>query len=127
MTLSRKLALMVIIFALLLFTSLIALSIAHYYREMYEKHEEYAVNIAGIAASQLDPDKIQTYLDSGVKDEEYDRAYETLCKIRENGGVQYLYVVKPEVDEVWYVLDTDPTEGAIPLGYHEPYYEGAFL
>ncbi len=126
MTLSRKLALMVIIFALLLFTSLIALSIAHYYREMYEKHEEYAVNIAGIAASQLDPDKIQTYLDSGVKDEEYDRAYETLCKIRENGGVQYLYVVKPEVDEVWYVLDTDPTEGAIPLGYHEPYYEGTF-
>ena len=119
-------ALLVTVFALSLSAALIATSYLYYKNEMLEDYETFAMNIAGIAASQLNPDKIQTYLDTGEADEEYEQAYRILCQIRENGGVEYLYVVKPELEEVWYVLDTDPGEGAIPLGFHEPYYEGAF-
>ncbi|MBE7008744.1 MAG: HAMP domain-containing protein [Ruminococcaceae bacterium] len=125
-SLSRKLALMVAAIALTLSAVQIFSSYTHYRAEMYEHYEEFAMNIAAVAASQLDPDRIQHYLDTGEKDETYETAYKTLCDIRENGGVMYLYVVKPEIDEVWYVMDTDPSEDAIPLGYHEPYYEGAF-
>ncbi len=124
--LSRKLALMVAAIALTLSAVLIFSSYTHYRAEMYEHYEEFAMNIGAVAASQLDPDRIQYYLDIGEKDEAYETAYKTLCDIQQNGGVMYLYVVKPEVDEVWYVLDTDPSEGAMPLGYHEPYYKGAF-
>ena len=126
LSVSRKLAWMVIIFALFLSLVLIALSFYHYKTEMHKNYEKFAMNIAEVAASQLNPDKIQTYLDTGTPDEEYLAAYDILCDIQKHGGIEYLYVVKPEIDEVWYVLDTDPTEGAIPLGYHEPYYEGAF-
>ena len=126
MPLSRKIAVLVTVFALSLSAALIATSYLYYRNEMLEDYETFAMNIAGIAASQLNPDKIQTYLDTGEPDEEYEQAYRTLCQVRENGGVEYLYVVKPELEEVWYVLDTDPSEGAIPLGFHEPYYEGAF-
>ncbi len=124
--LSRKLAIMVALIAIVISAVLIILSYTHYKSEMYSHYEEFAMNIGAIAASQLDPDSFQRYLDTGEKDEAYDNAFKTLCDIRENGGIMYLYVVKPELDEVWYVMDTDPSEDAIPLGYHEPYYEGAF-
>ena len=124
--LSRKLTLMVAAITLSLSVVMILLNYEHYKTEMYAHYEEFAMNIGAVAASQLDPDRIQYYLDTGEKDEAYEKVYKTLCDIRENGGVMYLYVVKPERDEVWYVLDTDPSEDAIPLGYHEPYYQGAF-
>ncbi len=124
--LSRKLALMVALIGLTLSAVLILMSYTHYRGEMYAHYEKFAMNIGAVAASQLDPDRIQHYLDTGEKDEAYETSFKTLCDIRENGGVMYLYVVKPELDEVWYVMDTDPSEDAIPLGYHEPYYEGAF-
>ena len=126
MSLSRKMAVLVTVFTLALSAALIAMSYFYYRNEMMEDYERFAMNIGAIAASQLNPDKIQGYLESGEADEEYERAYRTLCQIRENGGVEYLYVVKPELEEVWYVLDTDQGQGAIPLGFHEPYYEGAF-
>ena len=126
MSLSRKIAVLVTVFALALSAALMSLSYFYYKNEMMEDYEEFAMKIAAVAASQLDPDRIRGYLDSGEADEEYEKAYHTLCQIRENGGVEYLYVVKPELEEVWYVLDTDQGEGAIPLGFHEPYYEGAF-
>ncbi len=124
--LSRKIALMVTAFGISLSIVLIVMSYVHYRKQMFAKNEQFAMNIGAVAASQLDPDRIQHYLDTGEPDEDYERAYRILCQIRENGGIKFLYVVKPELDEVWYVLDTDPGEGAIPLGYHEPYYQGAF-
>ena len=124
--LSRKIALLVTAFGISLSIVLILMSYFHYRKQMFAKNEQFAMNIAAVAASQLDPDKIQNYLDTGEPDEEYEHAYRILCQIRENGGIEFLYVVKPELDEVWYVMDTDPSEGAIPLGYHEPYYQGAF-
>lgn len=124
--LSRKIALMVIAIGLSVSAVLITMSYVHYRSEMINHYETFARNIAAVAASQLNPDRIQHYLDTGEKDEEYEASFKVLCDIRENGGVMYLYVVKPELDEVWYVMDTDPSDGAIPLGFHQPYYEGAF-
>ena len=122
----RKITLMVFVIALSLSAILIVTSYTHYRTEMFEHYENFAMNIGAVAASQIDPDRIQGYLETGVRDEEYERTFSILCDIRENGGVEYLYVVKPEEEEVWYLMDTDPSEDAIPLGFHEPYYEGAF-
>ena len=124
--LSRRLTLMVLGAVLALSILQVALSYMHYRREMLEHYERTAMNIGAVAASQLEPDRIQHYLDTGETDEAYDESYRILCDIQQNAGVRYLYVVKPELDEVWYVLDTDQSEDAIPLGFHEPYYEGAF-
>lgn len=124
--LSRKIALMLLTMAIILSAVLIILSYTHYRSEMFEHYEEFAWNIGSVAASQLDPDQIAGYLEAGEPDADYERRFAILSDIRDNGGIMYLYVVKPEVDEVWYVMDTDPTDEAIPLGYHEPYYAGDF-
>ena len=73
--LSRKLALMVAAIALTLSAVLIILSYVHYRNEMYAHYEEFAMNIGAVAASQLDPDRIQYYLDTCEKDEAYQAAY----------------------------------------------------
>lgn len=124
--LSRKIAVMVLIFAIAMGAISIAMSYAHYRKEMFDDYEKFGLNIAAVAASAIDPDLIQTWLEAEDPGEEYEKTYEALCGIRENGGVQFLYVVKPEISEVYYVMDTDPTDGAIPRGAHEPYYEGDF-
>ena len=123
---SRRISILAFLLSLSLSFLLGIYCYMHYRTKMLEHYERVGMDIGSIAASQLNPDRIQHYLDTGIRDEEYERAYEILCDIRENSSIMYLYVVKPELDEVWYVMDTDPTEGAIPLGYHEPYYEGAF-
>ena len=66
--LRRKIALMITAFALLLSLVLILLNYYHYKDEMFKKYEDFAMNIGAIAASQLDPDRIQTYLDTGEPD-----------------------------------------------------------
>ena len=124
--LSRKIAIVVLLFALLLSAVQIFMSYTHYKRERYADYEKFASDIAAVAASQINPDLIEGWLEKGEPDEEYKKTFETLSQIRENGGIEYLYVVKPEPSEVYYVLDTDPSEGAIPLGYHESYYAGDF-
>ena len=124
--LSRKIAVMVLVFAIALSAVSIAMSYFHYKREMFDDYEKFGMNIAAVAATAIDPDLVQTWLEAEDPGEEYEQTYEALCRIRENGGVEFLYVVKPEIGEVYYVLDTDPSDGAIPRGYHEPYYAGAF-
>ncbi len=124
--LSRKIAIVVLLFALLLSAVQIFMSYTHYKSERYADYEKFASDIAAVAASQINPDLIEGWLEKGEPDEEYKKTFETLSQIRENGGIEYLYVVKPEPSEVYYVLDTDPSEGAIPLGYHESYYAGDF-
>ena len=124
--LSQKIAIMVLIFALAMGAVSIIMSYVHYKDEMYADYEKFAMNIAAVAASQIDPDQIQTWLTAEDPGEEYEQTLAILSQIRENGGVEYLYVVKPEIAEVFYVMDTDPSENAIPRGYHEAYYAGAF-
>ena len=98
--LSRKMAIMVLAFALALSTVLIAMSYFHYRDEMFDDYEKFATNIASVAAAQIDPDCIQTWLDTGEPDEEYERTYERLSRILENAGIEYLYVVKPELTPI---------------------------
>ena len=66
--LSRKMAIMVLAFALALSTVLIAMSYFHYRDEMFDDYEKFATNIAAVAAAQIDPDRIQTWLDTGEPD-----------------------------------------------------------
>ena len=88
--LSRKIAVMVIAIAIILSTVLIAAFTEHYRQEMIEDFERMAMDVAAIAATQLNPDKFQTYLDTGVKDEEHKNASEQPSKFRESADVEYL-------------------------------------
>lgn len=126
LTLSKKIIFLILCIALCLSSVLIMFSYNYYRNTIFAHYETVATNIARIAAAQINKDKIQYYVETLDKDEEYMDTYERLCTIRENGGIMYLYVTKPEVDKVYYVMDTDPSGDAIPLGFNEPYYEGAF-
>lgn len=125
-TLSKKIIFLILCITLCLSSVLIMFSYNYYRNTIFAHYETVATNIAKIAAAQINKDKIQYYVETLDKDEEYMDTYEKLCTIRENGGIMYLYVTKPEVDKVYYVMDTDPSGEAIPLGFNEPYYEGAY-
>ena len=132
-SLSRKIALMLLFIAFSLSIALILLSYSFYRQRTMEHYEAQAKNIAAIAAMQVDPDRISYYLDKALEnpdyklDVEYQEIYEKLSELQRVSGVEYIYIVKPEEEEVYYILDTDPDlEGRKELGDHEPYYQGDF-
>ena len=52
--LSRKIAIMVLLFAAALSVVLITVSYNHYKEERFDDYEQFAMNIAAVAASQID-------------------------------------------------------------------------
>lgn len=123
--LSRKIALMAILLALALSVQMIVFNYINYRDEMFEHYEHDAYKICLSAASRLEADRIAYYLETGERDEEYYRDYNTICTIQRNTGAEYIYIFKPDEDGVTYFMDTDP-ENPYPLGYHGPYSEEGF-
>ena len=76
--LSRKIAIVVLLFALLLSAVQIFMSYTHYKSERYADYEKFASDIAAVAASQINPDLIEGWLEKGEPDEEYKKTFETL-------------------------------------------------
>ena len=124
--LSRKIALMATSLAFFLSLVMIIFNYQNFKDEMFEHYEHDARRVAVIASNRLDADRIDHYLESGEKDEEFERAYRIICDIQRNNGVKYIYVFKPDSDGVRYLLDTDPTENAYQLGQRESYAESGF-
>ena len=125
-TVSRKIGLMVVLITLSLSLLLIALCYSYYKEAMFRHYAVFARNIGELAATELDTDRLGTYLDTLEKDGEYEREYRELCRIQEHSGIEYLYVVVPGEDRVYYVMDADTTATALPLGTSEAYSEGVF-
>ena len=89
-SLGQKTRLMVIIIAVSVCLVLNVFSYTHYRKEMYDRYEDFAMNIGAIAASRINPDKIEHYIETCEKDEEYEETLSLLCDIQQNGGVRYL-------------------------------------
>ena len=77
------------------------------------------------AADYIDGDKVLEYVESGQKDDYYQKVMEFLTITRNQSGLQYYYVFVPYEDDLVYVWDAGTLEeGACPLGYREDYMDG---
>ena len=73
-----------------------------------------AINAAKFAASEVDADMINEYLENGRDASGYKETLEMLEKIRDNAnGVEYLYVVKVRQDGCYFVFDVDNPEANV--------------
>jgi diguanylate cyclase (GGDEF)-like protein len=86
--------------------------------EYYYKMGETA---AGIAAIIIDPDSLDTYINTLTTDKKYDDTMELLKKARLECEAQALYVFRATEDGITYIYDTDPSDMWCELGYYDPY------
>lgn len=85
---------------------------------------ELAFSYTRAAATFIDGDSIQRYLETNTKDSYYEEVMEFLNSFQINTNLKYYYVFVPLENDLVYIWDAEHYEGACPLGYHEEYMEG---
>ena len=121
LTTKALIACVILAIAIIVFTCLGI--ILRYYAETKENYRQLAFGYTKAAADMIDGDRIQGYLDSGEKDEYYDRVMKFLNASQKESSLKYYYVFVPYENDLVYIWDADNEEGACPLGYHEEYME----
>lgn len=94
-----------------------------YYREKMNTYTKLAFGYTKAAASYIDGDRIQTYLETLEEDAYYRGVKSFLRSFQANTEIRYYYVYVPKEDYLVYIWDADNEEGACPLGYQEEYME----
>lgn len=88
----------------------------HLYRTaLIKDHTQLAESTAKIAASMIDPDMVDDYMNKGEKAEGYDETMEQLSVLRSSSkAIEYVYVYRilPDGCHVVFDVDTDEEEGA---------------
>ena len=98
-----------------LFTIGLGLAISYgtsgnYEKAITQKYYESAKNVAKLAASVVNGDKIEQYAVTLEKDEDYEKTLERLNNIKNQTGVYYLYVMYPlSEEEGIYIFDAKLT------------------
>ena len=107
LSLGKKLAIYIILLSCLLVGLASLFSYNNYADRAYEHYKTVSSNLAKTAAKQLNPDKMDYYLESKVKDDEYNDMLRTLYTIKDNNDIRFLYVIKIEDNQMKYIFDAD--------------------
>ncbi|MFP3040849.1 GGDEF domain-containing protein [Treponema primitia] len=95
------------------------------YLRFKKSTEEYYFRMgettAGIVAAIIDPDSLDTYLDTLTTDKKYENTMELLKKAHLECEAQALYVFRATEDGITYIYDTDPSDMWCELGHYDPY------
>lgn len=98
--------------AILIFgISAVVMSYRIYLDASVEQHKELATGIAKLVADNIDPDKVDDYLENGYNVKGYNEVKMRLYKIRESSpDIKYVYVYKIMEDGCHVVFDLDTPE-----------------
>ena len=78
------------------------------YKSTIEKqYNDHAYQIAAVAASYVEGDKVERYLSTMKTDEDYDSTAKQLNRLRVNTGANYIYLAKLDGINLTYVFDAD--------------------
>lgn len=126
-SLGLKTAVAIVFIAAVLSTVAIIFSYLTYKQALDNQLIQNAYNLAQTMASEVDPDSIERYLESGVEDNSYWETRQQLINIQESNDIVYAVVTKPTEDGFYYVYDTDQSADAFALGDFQEFYPGNFL
>ncbi|MCR5303361.1 MAG: HD domain-containing protein [Lachnospiraceae bacterium] len=127
-SLNTKIVTVLISFSMALALICTAISLILFRNYSIQQHEILAKGIAKMAASVVDGDSVEMYLNNGDQYESYAETERLLTSIRDNSAdVEYIYVYKIVSDgcHVVFDLDTEEVEGS-PLGTVIPF-DTAFM
>lgn len=110
LSLGQKMAISIIVVSILLVAVALLFGYYNYADRTYNQYKTIASNLAKTAATQLDPDKIPTYLDTMETDEDYEKMLQALFNIKNNNDLSFLYVVEIEDNTMRYIMDADENE-----------------
>ena len=119
---ARRFQLMVVLVILVLLLSIgnAAFSVFLYTSSIRDERIKMADGTASLAATFIDTEKVDNYLENGKTEPGYKETQDVLRNILRNAnGVTYLYVVKIDEDGCHFVFDTD-TEAEGSLEAYEP-------
>lgn len=103
-----RMIVMLVIAALLLTVALVFISVTLHFESTKSDYTNNAKKAAFIAASIIDPAKIDDYIQDGEEVKGYKETENMLYKIREaSSGVKYLYVIKIENDGCYVAFDLE--------------------
>ena len=117
MSLKNKIILLISIATIFMATATAGISFLLYHRATIEDHTLIGTGVAELAASVIDGDRVQAYLEQGRDAEGYQETEEHLYKIRESShDIEYIYAYQIREDgcHVVFDLDTDSLKGAGP-------------
>ena len=111
LTLGQKIVAMILALAVILCVTALAVTYRTYKSHTMELYQQQAQNTAAILASQLDPDALDRYYETGTMDEDYYAIQRLIFDLVESTGVEYLYVVRPHGTGVTFLFDSDMETG----------------
>ena len=124
LSLRKKFLAYLIIFALVTIIGISLFVCQSYYHSEKNTASRTAFSYARIAAHIIDGDKIKGYVETGEKDEYYNRIQRFMNLVQQESDIKYYYVFIPHDDDLVYVWDANNYEGACDLGQHEDYMTG---
>lgn len=117
-TLNTKTTIVILFITLLMMAVSILISYSVYAETMDDHYKMLVEKIGRTTAKMVDGDKIEQYLATKEKDEEYDVILNTLFDLKESNDCKFLYIedLDPEQGVVHYVMDADTPDNAYQLG-----------
>lgn len=103
--LSRKMAVICSIFALILSMALGVLGFYTYYKNIVEQYQQYISTIIDIAGGEIAVEDMKQCIETGVKSEQYEETQMELDNIKSRSQVEFIYVIQP--------LNTDAVDNAM--------------
>ncbi len=107
LSLGKKLTLLVVFMAVALSAAVILFGYNAYSGTVENEQAEFMGRILRIAARSVDADTIERYMETRVPDEEYIRRVDALRQLREDVGLEYIFVICPTEEGTYYLYDTD--------------------
>ena len=122
--LQGKLAIGLVVMMLAIVAAVTAIIAVQYRIRMEQLYSDAAFSMATYASKIIDGDRARAYVQTGVKDEYYERIRELLLRAKQAMGLKYFYVVVPEADKQVYIWDSGEPgeEGVCDLRTEEEYF-----
>ena len=98
----------IVLMTLVISITAVFLSYRIYANTMDEHYMTLATDLANTAAKMVDAEKIQQYVNTVEKDEDYDDQLDILRRIQEANNVDCIYILDYRGTETCTIMDTDP-------------------
>ena len=112
---------------LLLVTFFLVVSVIGYQgftEALLDQYAEDAFRTAKVAALNLEPDRVNAYMQSGGENDEYQKILKALERVCNASGSTFVYVIKPDLTDYKHIQFIFSTEG---WNYHYDLYDFGYI
>ena len=120
-SLGKKLTILIVLLSVVLSVASILVSYRIFSSTMTDYYGQLGTNLVRTLASQLDPDELDYYYETGQMDERYYEIQAFIQDLVANNNVEYLFVVRPHGVGVTFLFDSD-----MEMGEGGEYYDGGY-